>query len=110
MQDRRYYSVPAFAVSSLFGGPLSAVAFAAIEARALGRLQRDEQLALLRRTIENLPAELRYAFVATVLDGYTYQETAEILSVPVGTVASRVNAARKKVCEAMRKAFPEAMA
>ena len=41
MQDRRYYSVPAFAVSSLFGGPLSAVAFAAIEARALGRLRRD---------------------------------------------------------------------
>jgi hypothetical protein len=41
MQGRRYYSVPAFAVSSFFGGPLSAVAFAAIEARALGRLQRD---------------------------------------------------------------------
>jgi len=41
MQGRHYYSVPAFAVSSFFGGPLSAVAFAAIEARALGRLQRD---------------------------------------------------------------------
>jgi hypothetical protein len=41
MQGRHYYSTPAFAVSSLFGGPLSAVAFAAIEARALGRLQRD---------------------------------------------------------------------
>ena len=41
MQGRHYYSAPAFAVSSLFGGPLSAVAFAAIEARALGRLQRD---------------------------------------------------------------------
>jgi hypothetical protein len=39
--DRRYYSAPAFAVSSIFGGPLAAVAFAAIEARALGRLHRD---------------------------------------------------------------------
>lgn len=38
---RHYYSAPAFAVSSIFGGPLAAVAFAAIEARALGRLQRD---------------------------------------------------------------------
>lgn len=38
---RRYYSTPAFAVSSVFGGPLAAVAFAAIEARALGRLRRD---------------------------------------------------------------------
>ena len=41
MSPRRYYSVPALAVSSLFGGPLAAVAFAAIEARALGRLERD---------------------------------------------------------------------
>jgi hypothetical protein len=38
---RHYYSAPAFAVSSVFGGPLAAVAFAAIEARALGRLERD---------------------------------------------------------------------
>lgn len=41
MNGRHYYSVPALAVSSLFGGPLAAVAFAAIEARALGRLGRD---------------------------------------------------------------------
>ncbi len=41
MSGRRYYSAPAFAVSSIFGGPLTAVAFAAIEARALGRLSRD---------------------------------------------------------------------
>jgi hypothetical protein len=37
----RHYSTPAFAVCSLFGGPLSAVAFAAIQSRAMGRLQRD---------------------------------------------------------------------
>ncbi len=41
MSTRNYYSVPAFAISSLFGGPLAAIAFAAIEARALGRLRRD---------------------------------------------------------------------
>jgi uncharacterized BrkB/YihY/UPF0761 family membrane protein len=41
MTARHYYSAPAFAVSSVFGGPLAAVAFAAIEARAMGRLQRD---------------------------------------------------------------------
>jgi hypothetical protein len=38
---RRYYSMPALAIASLFGGPIAAVAFAAIEARALGRLERD---------------------------------------------------------------------
>jgi len=41
MRERHYYSAPAIAVSALFGGPLAAVAFAAIEARALGRLRRD---------------------------------------------------------------------
>jgi hypothetical protein len=41
MTQRHCYSLPAFAVSSLFGGPLAALAFAAIEARALGRLRRD---------------------------------------------------------------------
>jgi len=37
----RHYSTPAFAVCALFGGPLSAVAFAAIQSRAMGRLTRD---------------------------------------------------------------------
>jgi hypothetical protein len=37
----RYYSTPAFAVCALFGGPLSAVAFATIQSRAMGRLRRD---------------------------------------------------------------------
>lgn len=41
MTPRHYYSVPAFVISSLFGGPIAAVAFAAIEARGLGRLERE---------------------------------------------------------------------
>jgi len=51
---------------------------------------------------------LRVAFVATVLDGYTYEEAAELLSVPVGTVASRVHGARKHLQGVMQQAFPEA--
>jgi hypothetical protein len=41
MNNPRLYSTPAFAVCSLFGGPLSAVAFATIQSRAMGRLWRD---------------------------------------------------------------------
>jgi hypothetical protein len=41
MNPPRLYSTPAFAVCSLFGGPLSAVAFATIQSRAMGRLRRD---------------------------------------------------------------------
>jgi hypothetical protein len=41
VRSQRLYSTPAFAVCSLFGGPLSAIAFAAIQSRAMGRLWRD---------------------------------------------------------------------
>ncbi len=41
MNRPRLYSTSAFAVCSLFGGPLSALAFAAIQSRAMGRLWHD---------------------------------------------------------------------
>lgn len=41
LKPAHHYSTPAFAVCSLFGGPLSAVAFAALQSRAMGRLHRD---------------------------------------------------------------------
>ena len=69
--------------------------------------QRREQLAHLREAIEDLPQRLRPAFVATVLDGYSYQEAAELLSVPVGTIASRVYQARQQINAVMRQRFPE---
>jgi len=69
---------------------------------------RREQLSCLRREIEQLPDGLREAFVATVLDGHTYEEAAELLSVPVGTIGSRVYQGRRRLRQAMRRNFPEA--
>jgi len=69
---------------------------------------RQEQLACLRQEIQNLPDGFRRAFIATALDGYTYEETAELLSVPVGTVGRRVYVSRQRLRKAMRKRFPEA--
>lgn len=71
------------------------------------RLDRREQLVHLRRTIRDLAPAIRSAFVATVMDGYTYEEAAELLSAPVGTIGSRVHEARKQVKAAMRQRFPE---
>ena len=72
------------------------------------QLHRKEVLAGLRREIDGLPDKLRHAFIAVVLDGYTYQEAAELLSVPIGTVGSRINDARGRLRAAMRREFPEA--
>ena len=70
-------------------------------------VQRKEQLALLRKAIDALPSKLRPAFTAAVLDGYSYEEVADLLKIPRGTVASRVSEARRQVSEAVRKAYPE---
>ena len=58
---------------------------------------RGVQLDRVRQAIEKLPAKLRLAFISTVIDGYSYQETADLLSLSVGTIASRVHAARRQL-------------
>jgi len=72
------------------------------------QLEVKEQTSRLRRAIASLPEELRVVFVAALLDGYTYQEIAEMLAVPVGTVGHRIYRARRIVESQMREWFPEA--
>jgi RNA polymerase sigma-70 factor (ECF subfamily) len=67
----------------------------------------DEPMQRLRRAIDDLPPVLRSAFVATVVDGYTYEEAAGVLKVPVGTVGSRVHEARRQLRTVMQRDFPE---
>ena len=71
------------------------------------QVQKNEELEFLRKAIANLSDGVREAFTATVLDGYAYEDAAQLLNVPVGTIASRVYAARKQIHAVMRQAFPE---
>jgi RNA polymerase sigma-70 factor (ECF subfamily) len=68
---------------------------------------QSDELARLRQGILALPDTLRPAFVATVLDGMTYEEAAELLNTHVGTIASRVHAARCHLTQAMLSARAE---
>jgi RNA polymerase sigma-70 factor (ECF subfamily) len=52
----------------------------------------------------SLPDDRRSAFVLTQVLGLTYEETAEIEQVPVGTIRSRVARARTHLVEAVRQA------
>ncbi|MFC3999372.1 sigma-70 family RNA polymerase sigma factor [Nocardiopsis sediminis] len=63
----------------------------------------DEHVALLD-LLARLSGERRTAFVLTQLDGYSYQEVAEMTAVPVGTVRSRVARARADLVRALRGA------
>jgi RNA polymerase sigma factor (sigma-70 family) len=55
----------------------------------------------LRAAIEKLPPEFREALVLRDIQGLEYREIAEITSVPVGTVMSRLARARRRLINAL---------
>jgi len=48
-------------------------------------------------TIEALPEELRIAITLRELDGLSYEEIAEVMGCPIGTVRSRIFRAREAI-------------
>ncbi len=64
---------------------------------------RRQRAKIIREALEKLPAEHREALVLCDLEGLSYQEIADIMSVPIGTVRSRIFRART----AMKGLIPE---
>jgi RNA polymerase sigma-70 factor, ECF subfamily len=60
----------------------------------------------LRRAIDDLPLHYREALLLCEVEKMSYQEIAEILSIPIGTVMSRLARARKSVRESILGASP----
>lgn len=56
----------------------------------------------LERAMEELPEKLRMAVLLAAIQGYTLEEVAGMLDVPVGTVKSRLFLARKRLAEKLR--------
>jgi len=57
---------------------------------------------LLQRAIDDLPVHYREALLLCEVEEMSYQEIAKVLSIPIGTVMSRLARARKSVREAVR--------
>ena len=56
---------------------------------------------LLRRALEELPANFREVLVLRELEGLSYTEIANVADVPVGTVMSSLSRARKRLRESL---------
>lgn len=63
-------------------------------------LQR-ETAALIQRLLDELPAEQRLAVVLCDVQGLSYEEAAEALAVPLGTVKSRLARGRAQLRDAL---------
>ncbi len=60
---------------------------------------RDELTDEMQQALNRLPAELKETLLLVVVAELTHQEAAEMLSVPLGTVLSRVSRARNRLRE-----------
>ncbi|HEV2333206.1 MAG TPA: RNA polymerase sigma factor RpoE [Gammaproteobacteria bacterium] len=65
-------------------------------------LLTDEIQKTVEQAIEGLPEDLRTAIVLRELEGLSYEEIAEKMGCPVGTVRSRIFRAREAIDERLR--------
>lgn len=66
------------------------------------RLVDAAKAAILRNCIEALPLEFREVLIMRELEEMSYRQISEVVSIPVGTVMSRLSRARKRLGECTR--------
>jgi RNA polymerase sigma-70 factor (ECF subfamily) len=76
---------------------------AAPDAGPIAALEQRDRVALLRHALARLPESLRTAVVLRDLQELSYQEIADRLHLPEGTVKSRINRGRTELARQIRK-------
>jgi RNA polymerase sigma-70 factor (ECF subfamily) len=71
-------------------------------------LLRSEAVTLVRAGLDRLPAALREVVILCALEEVSYEQAAQILALPVGTVRSRLHRAKKRLSDMMRVELPSA--
>jgi RNA polymerase sigma-70 factor (ECF subfamily) len=61
--------------------------------------EKDENRELIQQAIKKLSPKFRSVVVLRLVDGYSTDETAKILKIPIGTVLSRLARAQQKLRE-----------
>lgn len=63
----------------------------------------SEQRRVLNRAIADLPEDMRSAIVLRDVQGFSYEEIAEMLEVNIGTIKSRISRGREKLRQILRE-------
>jgi RNA polymerase sigma-70 factor (ECF subfamily) len=66
---------------------------AAEEERPFEDLEKDETAASVRRIVADMPENLREILILAYFNRFSYKQIAEVLSIPIGTVKSRLHTA-----------------
>jgi RNA polymerase sigma-70 factor (ECF subfamily) len=74
----------------------------------LAALEHRDLAALLRQALQGLPQSLRMAVLLRDIQELSYQEIAERLRLPEGTVKSRINRGRKELARQIHRLRDEA--
>lgn len=72
----------------------------------LETLERSQIMEILNKTLAQMSEPLRIILILREFDGLSYDEIAQSLDIPVGTVMSRLFHARKKLQEALAEFAP----
>jgi RNA polymerase sigma-70 factor (ECF subfamily) len=62
-------------------------------------LQNDEIISVINAAIEQLPEDMKTAIILREFEGMSYEEIAQAMECPVGTVRSRIFRAREAIDE-----------
>ncbi len=73
------------------------------EAQPIGQLELRERKELLQLGLDRLSPDLREAVVLRDLHDLDYQEIAQVLGVPSGTVKSRINRGRLELARVLKR-------
>ncbi|WP_306574384.1 RNA polymerase sigma factor RpoE [Oligella urethralis] len=65
-------------------------------------MHNREILEALQAALDDLPEQLRQAIVLRELEGLSYEEIADVMDCPVGTVRSRIFRAREAISERLK--------
>ena len=66
------------------------------------RIESAEQQAVVRAALAELSEDFRTALVLTEIEGMSYEDTAEAVGCPIGTIRSRIHRARNELREKLR--------